>query len=129
MTRRARIGIAITGIFALLAFVGLHERLVFLMSAPTIERYLVGKTPLGSTETEVLTSLRRRGVSAQPWHGHIQPSPPNDYPLTKVGGKGFIHESIGHYRLVFRTDVEAFYIFDGSGKLVDLRVRKSVDAP
>ena len=128
MTRRARIAIAITGMVALLALVALRERVVFLMSAPTIERYLIAMTPLGSSETEVLAWLHRRGVSAQPWHGHIEPSPPNDYPLTQIGGEGFIHESIGHYRIVFRTDIEVFYIFDGAGKLVDLRVRKSVDS-
>ena len=128
MTRPSRIVIAIAGILALLMVAALGERLVFLTSARTIERYLVARTPLGSTESEVLKWLHRRGVSAQPWHGHIVPSPPNDYPLTKIGGEGFIHESIGHYRMVFRTEIEVFYIFDRAGKLVDLRVRKSIDS-
>ena len=113
---------------ALLVTILLADRIVYLLSPKTIERHLLRKTPLGSSEADVLRFLRQQGVSADVATGHIPPSPPSDYPLTKIGGEAFIHESIAHYRLVFRTDVEVFYIFDASGKLVDLRVRKTVDA-
>jgi hypothetical protein len=105
------------------------DHVVLLFPPETIERHLLRQTPLGSSEADVQKSLHDHGVPADIRRVHVPPSPPGDYPLTKVGGEAFIHESVDHYWFVFRTDVEAFYVFDTCGKLVDVRVRKSVDAP
>jgi hypothetical protein len=45
----------------------------------------------------------------------------SEYPLGSTGGAAFIHESVASYRIVLRAHVEAFYIFDSNGRLVDLR--------
>jgi len=128
MSQRRRATAAILAIGALILGLSLADRLVFMLSPTAIEGHLRRETPLGSTEAEVTKWLSNRGVVAQIARVHVPPNDPSEYPLTSVGGEAFIHESVAHYWFIFRTDVEAFYIFNGAGKLVDLRVRKTVDA-
>jgi hypothetical protein len=128
MSQRQRATAAILAIGILILGLSLGNRLIFIFSPAAIERHLRRETPLGSTEAEVAKWLSGRGVVARIARVHVPPSPPSDYPLTSVGGEAFIHESVAHYRFVFRTDVEVFYIFNAAGRLVDLRIRKSVDA-
>jgi hypothetical protein len=56
-------------------------------------------------------------------------APQSTYPPTKVGGVSFIQTTVASYRVVFRADVEAFYIFDASARLADIGVRRTIDAP
>jgi hypothetical protein len=100
---------------------------VYWGSEDRIEAYLRTQTPLGSPQSRVTQWLSTRGVPSQIHVAVVKPN--SSYPPTKVGGSSFIHESIAHYRVIFRADIEAFYIFDSNGNLVDLRVRREVDAP
>jgi hypothetical protein len=99
---------------------------VYWGSENTIEAYLKTQTPLGSPQERVSQWLGARNLRAEIHQATIKPN--SEYPLTKIGGSSFIHESIAHYGPIFRADIEAFYVFDANGKLVDLRVRRTVDA-
>ena len=92
-----------------------------------IEASLRSSTPLGTSEQGVLSWLRERGVEANIERGPVRAN--SEYPLTSTGGAAFIQSDLEHHRFIFREDVVAFYTFDDSGKLVDLRVRKDVDGP
>lgn len=96
------------------------------LSTNEIERHLLIATPLGSTEAEVLSYLQDKHISGSIKRAHVRPGV--DYPPTAVEGNSFIHESIGEYGLLFQTSVEAFWVFNSAGRLVDLKVRKTTDA-
>ena len=92
----------------------------------SVETYLLAKTPLGSSEEQVLTYLRQAGLDPKsPWRGDI---PAGSYPPTSIGGKSYVDAVVGRYSMPFTTSVEAFYIFDSKRRLVDVRVRKTTDA-
>ena len=99
---------------------------VYWGSEGSIEAYLKTQTPIGSPYERVSQWLGARNVHAELYQGAIKPN--SEYPLTSTGGSSFIHESIAHYGPIFRADIEAFYVFDSNGRLVDLRVRRTVNA-
>ena len=96
-------------------------------SPPRIEHYLLDQTPIGSTPDAVVTWLRRRGSGAKINVAAIAPH--SSFPPTQTGGASFIQATIASYRIVFRADVEAFYVFDAKARLADIGVRRTVDAP
>ena len=101
---------------------------VFYWGSPLrIEHYLQDQTPIGSTQEAVVTWLRRRGSGAKINAAAIAPR--SAFPPTQAGGASFIQTSIASYRIVLRTDVEAFYVFDAKARLADIGVRRTVDAP
>ena len=112
---------AVLGVYACLP-----SRFVYWRSEDHIESFLRTQTPLGSSQSDVLDWLRRNGTPASIAVGVIPPG--SSYPPTQIGGASFTHQAVAHYRILFATDVEAFYIFDATGSLVDLRVRTTVDA-
>ena len=90
---------------------------------------MLHRTALGSSRDEVVSwLLNARRVRAYICECPVAPSSERDYPISAIGGSSFIAESVAHYYLPFRTDVEAFYMFDASGHLVDLRIRKTTDS-
>jgi hypothetical protein len=92
-----------------------------------IEQHLVAVVGLGSSEGEVLGWLSRNHTpSAGTQEAVILPG--SDYPPSRIGGRKFIHKTIGVYGWPFEVDVEAFFIFDQNDRLVEIRVRKTVDA-
>jgi hypothetical protein len=99
---------------------------VYLRSEERIETYLKNQTPLGSPQSVVVDWLVSRGIQAEIHEARIRAN--SDYPLTRIGGAAFAHELLASYALRL-VSVEAFYIFDEQGTLVDLRVRKTVDGP
>jgi hypothetical protein len=100
---------------------------VYRRTPAEVETFLRQQTPIGTPQAQVLTWLRERDIDPEVHESTVEPG--SDYPPTEVGGSSFVQESVGHYRTPFRTDVEAFYIFDNKGRLADLRVRKSTDGP
>ena len=121
------IGLGLTlAMFALVFGIVFPGRVVYWRSPEKIERFLLQATPLGQSEESVLRWLSKQHVEAQVRRVDIPPN--SDYPRTRTGGASFIHESIAHYWLPFRTDVEVFYTFDPAGRLVEIRVRKTTDA-
>jgi hypothetical protein len=92
-----------------------------------IDHYLQDQTPIGSTQDAVVTWLRQRGSGAKINVAAIAPH--SAFPPTEIGGASFIQTTIASYRIVFRADVEAFYVFDANARLADIGVRRTVDAP
>jgi hypothetical protein len=99
------------------------------LSYGQIESYLLQKTPLGSSEEEVISYLREGGARLQiedPWRGNVAPN--TGHPPNTVAGSSYIDAVVGEYRLVFTTSVEAYYIFDSDRRLVEIAIRKTIDA-
>lgn len=101
-------------------------RVVYWQSPEKIEQFLLQATPLGQSEESVLRWLNQQNVAAKV--RRVEVPPHSNYPRTRTGGASFIHESIAHFWLPFRTDIEVFYTFDRAGRLVEIRVRKTTDA-
>ncbi len=116
-------GLVLTGLIVVAALV-LPTPIVYLRSPERIETYLKSQTPLGSPQRIVLEWLASRGLHPEIHRAHAPPN--SEYPLTHIGGPAFSHETLATYGLP-RVSVEAFYLFDDQGKLVDVRVRKTVD--
>jgi len=119
-------GIALCFLGALLFALAGNPFDIFHRRSADVEAYLRELTPLGTSQADTVAWLRTRDVDARVHPGRVEAG--LDYPLTKIGGASFIHESIAHYWWPFRTDVEVFYIFDDDKMLVELRVRKTTDA-
>lgn len=93
-----------------------------------IEERLKVMTPLGTPHTVVVAELQNKKYKvAQIVHAHV--SPLSSYPPTSLDGEGFIRVELGEYRTIFITSVEAFFIFDLGDNLIDVKVRKTTDAP
>lgn len=84
------------------------------------------ETPLGSTAAAVGLNVAHRGGRYTVNRVHVEPN--SEYPPTATGGESFAAVVLGHYWMPFRTDVEAFYIFDGHGRLASVEIRKTTDA-
>lgn len=92
-----------------------------------IESHLLSETPLGSSETNIISHLCNKGVRfKQPWRGVVEPN--TGYPPNTVAGSSFIRALAAEYGIVFVTSVEAFYIFNSDRQLVEIAVRKTTDA-
>ena len=127
-TRRALVFlacVAAVGVCAL-AVAWFPGNLVYWGAEPSIEAYLKSQTPVGSARSEVTGWLKRHGDENAFYSAEIPAR--SDFPLTTTGGKGFIQSDVAHYGWPFRADIEAFFIFDGRERLVDIRVRRTVDA-
>jgi len=106
---------------------------------PTLVAWLREQTPFGTPEALVKQFLEDRGFGTlwAPGQDSL-----NRALALKFGVSGLkfsdgvrtIQAHIGEYRdprmlFLFETSTEAFYGFDDSARLVDIRVRKSTDAP
>jgi hypothetical protein len=107
---------------------------VWWQSSPQIEIYLRSQTSVGATEEQVLDWLHQH-APIQPnigWsHVHRASILPHSE-LSTTGGEAFIQSALHHeperlIPLMFSWDVEAFYTFDAAGRLVDVRVRTTVN--
>lgn len=83
----------------------------------------------GQEKWEIYSINYERGFSLQgprPDHYNF----PNEYASDKwpVIGEKFIRANIGNYMRGFYTDVYVYWAFDNDEKLIDLYVRKDVDA-
>jgi hypothetical protein len=127
-TTRLQLAAAVVGGLLIVGTTSLlwRELTVFWLSPAQIESYLLRQTPLGASEMDVTRWLDTRGRQTVPIKANIPPN--SDYPLTRTGGAAAIHLTVAEYRLIFWAAVEAFYVFDQSGHLVDVRVRRTIDS-
>jgi hypothetical protein len=89
-----------------------------------IEQWIERRVPIGTDAGTVRQFIRERGWKPDgEWQ---QQSSSIDYGTEK--GTYVIHAGLGGYWLIFRTDFDAFFGFDARGRLVDVHVRKMVDA-
>jgi len=119
-------GIVLALLIAVTAFV-FPTLIVYLRSPEHIEAYLKNQTPLGSGQGFVVDWLASRGIHAAIHDARIPAH--SDYPLTRIGGAAFAHETVATDRTPLHVSVEAFYIFDDQRRLVDVQVRKTIDGP
>jgi len=127
MTRRNRwiiAGLVTLAVIALSFLVPDH--LVYLRNATPIERFLVSRTPLGSTQSEVLAWLKSEGVTASIHHTMVEPG--SYYPEARIGGQSYLHAPLDRYALPLHTSVVAFYFFDANNTLAEINVVKTTDA-
>jgi hypothetical protein len=114
-------------VVAIIGIIAVPGSVLYWGSALRIEHYLKDQTPIGTTQDAVVTWLQRRGSAVKINVATIAAH--STYPPTEIGGASFIQTSVASYRVVFRADVEAFYIFDASARLADIGVRRTIDAP
>jgi len=93
-----------------------------------IQAWVLRKAPLGSSVAEVKALIsRQRWRLDFEWQGTNSPVRPADYPY--VRGARIVGAYFGHYQgIPWRADVDAFWGFDDTGKLIDFHVRKDYDA-
>ncbi len=90
-----------------------------------IEAHLLERTPLGTSESDVLDWLSERSPHYS--HRRIPLKPGEGSIPTRIGGSSFVHALIAQYRAPLHVSVEVSYVFDASARLVEIRVRKTVD--
>jgi hypothetical protein len=127
MTRtRLIVGFAIV-LATLIAAVALWPwQFLCLLPERDIASILRRRIPIGSTAAEVQRYIVERHIPAE--SGHATPETiASRYPEAGVRF-GYVCAELGHYRIVFRTDVVATFIFDAQGRLHQIIVRKEVDS-
>ena len=101
-----------------------------------IRRHLLRSTPIGTSIEDVLqifgiddTEIRSHGVVL---HNTLRiplrsvfPNDVND--PSRVLGNSHIWKNLGSYQLIVRIDVEAVFVFDENGHLMEVFVRKGRD--
>jgi hypothetical protein len=91
----------------------------------SIEASLLRRTPLGSTREAVMAFIAQEGwTDVRTGGGYWR----NDRPQGAAVGSSSIQVSLGRYYMPLLTMVEARWAFDSNGKVIDVNVRKSVDA-
>ena len=124
--RRWPMAAATLGALVICAFVGgRYPPLVWWRSASHIEAYLRRETPLGSSQESVRAWVDRTRRIQIPIHqGPVKPH--SDYPVSTTGGASWATVVVSRGWI---TDIEAFYTFDATGHLADVRVRITHDGP
>ena len=99
-------------------------------SESSIRASLLKQTPLGSSLSDVRAFVAKKRWLDQSYtgtnYGFYKQEPGE--PAHTIGVSS-ICGHLGHYYLPFRTDVTAFWGFDGDGRLLDVWVWKTTDAP
>jgi hypothetical protein len=93
----------------------------------TIEAFLAGATPAGTSDEAVSLALNERGVASTQITGRILPGAER-----RPYGPGVTrcrYGLIAEYGFGFPVSVQAYYYFDRDSKLVDITVTKSIDSP
>jgi hypothetical protein len=98
------------------------------MPASGVRAWLLRRAPLGSSPEQVDALIAAHRWSRHyDWHGTPSHSSEEFYPAVK--GSRIIGAQLGGYQgIPFRADLDAYWGFDESGHLIDLNVRKMVDA-
>lgn len=127
LTIRRYVALTLVVTSTAIAFVELAQYSQFRGSDQQLEAKLRTETPIGASAEAVAARLGIASSSSDAiFRAHVDAG--SKYPPTTVGGEAFLEHHLGTYGLFFRTDVSAFYIFDGGDRLVDIRVVRSTDA-
>jgi len=94
-------------------------------SDDAVHRWLLTNVPIGSDLATLQAVAKREGWRIKgTWPGH---QPHSDW--GGIDGDTVAWIYLGGYRNVLSTDVDSFWAFDGSGKLLDVRTRRMTDGP
>ena len=134
MNRRITI-LCIVSFFVVMTVIGVISN-PLMRTQSTIHRRLLHLTPIGTSMEEVISiaednpdwvisRIREEGGILQSlvWSAYSYSSPP----FPDVIGEQYIRIHLGTYHAITRVDVVAHYVFDASGKLIDIFVRRSFD--
>jgi hypothetical protein len=126
-TIRTRTLLAAVAVLLVAVYLTVGSPLYLRCTPDFVASRLLVATPIGSPQQSVLQHLReRRLVPNGPYQSKIEPG--YSYPPTDVHGEYWLRVLLGEYGLLFTTSVEAFYVFDASGQLVGVSIRKTTDA-
>jgi hypothetical protein len=108
--------------FKMLSTNPLHE------SENVIQTRILGRVPLGSSIDVVKNDIAAQGWKLKyDWSGKPTELSEKFYPGVK--GQHVIGADLGHYYgILGRVDLDAYWGFDAGDQLIDLRVRKGVNA-
>src|ERR1700759_3501144 len=128
MTRKRVISSLVVVSAALFSAVGAWpERFLCLLPPRAIAAILLHSTPPGSTVGDVQRYIVLRHLRSET--GRATPETiASRYPEPNVLFQ-YVRAELGHYRVLFRTDIVATFVFDARGLLHHVVVRKEVDAP
>ena len=99
---------------------------IWWQSEQRIRDYLLMQTAAGTPEEEVVGWLRSRGVVPRIIRSRIEPR--STYREIERGGEAWTNVVLDRHGFPFQTWVEAFYVFDANGRLVEIAVRKTTDS-
>ena len=89
-----------------------------------VHKWLLWEVPPGATVEDLKRVAQARGWKINnSWRG--------DLPGANWGGISgatVVWIYLGGYRILFRTDLDSFWAFDSSGRLIDVRTRRMTDA-
>lgn len=89
-----------------------------------LQRWVEYRVPMRTDIVRARELIRASGWDLRGEWAQSEPS--IDYGTRK--GSRVIYVYLGHYHSVFRVDVDAFFGFDRSGELVEVHIRRMVDA-
>lgn len=105
---------------------------VGLRRSPTsIRESVLSLAPLGSSPETIMALVKKEGWKSQGFNtrsGFLKQEPPSK---SEVIGTSHIQASLGHHWTFpfLRTDVTAYWGFDKDGRLIDVWIWKTIDAP
>lgn len=118
-----KIGIAVV-------FVGIISTSVALLSNPlrrsdeNVRAWLLESVPVGSAEDHLMAVATQKGWRVNSvWDGY---RPHSDW--GGIDGARIAWVYLGGYRNIFCTDLDSFWAFDESGRLIDVKTRRMTDA-
>lgn len=127
---RRHISLTILALIVIFVLAAIHSfKVPVWRDQPAIESWVRSQIPLGTPVTSARSQIRSHGWKIESEWAQNQPMP--SYGTAQ--GTHVIHAALGSYWfgsywLIFSTDYDAFFGFDNTGNLVEVRVRKMVDA-
>ena len=123
MNARRKIGIAVLSVGVIGAsFVSLSNPLR--RSDESVREWLLESVPVGSSEETLMAVAEQKGWTVNSvWDGYSLHS---DW--GGIDGSRVAWIYLGGYRNLFRTDLDSFWAFDESGRLMDVKTRRMTDA-
>jgi hypothetical protein len=121
--RLAWVSIAVVAVLVIVLLITAAMANPLRKSDRAISAWLLGRTPCGSSIDDVRAFLDKRGWN-EPGYHRTRPAPAVE-PF--LGGTiGSCHEL---RRFPWTTFVQAFWEFDREGRLVNIRIQRTIDSP
>jgi hypothetical protein len=93
-------------------------------SDSSVHDWLLSAVPVGSSRDQLLAVAKTKQWKVQgTWTGH---QPNSDW---GIDGATVVEVYLGGYRNILSVDLDSFWAFDEKGALIDVRVRRDIDAP